>query len=201
MSSMEAAQLAADRPAAGWLRPSVARIILLVDLVLLLSALTLWITERVPVPQLAQLYLLGDAAIGASFAVCGGIVAIRAPGNRIGWLMLAGGSLYVVATAAGSVAYIRISGGDTGTLSRILTLVYTTAWMPAILILLPLAVQLFPSGRPLGRWGRALAAGTLVVGTTVTLLWITSPDLLTGTGLDDERPLVPTPLSELLSAA
>jgi hypothetical protein len=35
----------------------------------------------------------------------------------------------------------------------------------------------------------------------VTLLWMTSPDLLGGIGLDDGRPLVPTPLSELLSAA
>ncbi|MFC0863653.1 sensor histidine kinase [Sphaerimonospora cavernae] len=195
-----AGPIGAERPpTVRWLLPGLARVISLIDVVLLLSAGTLWITGRVPLRELVDAYLLGDAAIGVSFAVCGAIVATRVPGNRLGWLMLGGGTLYLIAAAVGSMAYARIAGGDGGAVSRVLAIVFSTVWMPAIAIGLPLVVQTFPTGRPLGRVGRWFAVVTMFVGVTATLGWVTSPDLLAGIELDDPGPLLPARVADDLA--
>ncbi len=195
-----AGPLRADKSmSARWLRPGLARTIALVDVVLLMSAGMLWLTGQVPVRELTNAYLLGDASIGASFAVCGAMVAMRVSANRLGWLMLVGGSLYLVATAAGSMAYVRIDGGDGGEASRALAIVFSIVWMPAIAIGLPLVVQTFPTGRPLGRPGRWLAVVTVLVGTAATVGWAASPDLLAAFELDDRRPILPEPMAHNLA--
>lgn len=165
--------------------------VILVDVLLLLTAGALWLTHRVPLRELTDAYLLGDAAIGGSFAVCGAIVTTQVPRHRLGWLMLTGGSLYVVATGLGTIALARIDAGDRGGLSRLLTVVFATVWMPAIAICLPLVLQLFPTGRPLGMFGRYLAVTTIAAGVSATLAWTASPDLLRGIALDNPRPLLP----------
>ena len=165
--------------------------VFLLDVLLLLSAGALWMTHRVPLRELTDAYLLGDAAIGGSFAVCGAVVTTQAPRNRLGWLMLTGGSLYLVAAGLGTIAFARIDAGDGGGLSRLLTVVFATVWMPAIAICLPLVLQLFPTGRPLGRFGPHLAFATLAAGVSATLAWAVSSDLLRGIALDNPRPLLP----------
>ncbi len=104
--------------------------------------------------------------------------------------MLTAGTLYLVATAAGSLLELRLAGGADGDLSRALGAVYLTVWMPAIALVIPLAVQLFPTGRPVNRAGRVLAGLTVVTGTLTSLAWALDPLLLTGLGLADDGPLV-----------
>ncbi len=165
--------------------------LLLVDAVLLAFVLALWSLRALPVGELADAYLVGDTAIGTSFAVAGGLVAVRASQNVVGWLMLAGGTCYLVAAAVGTLAFVRVDGGDGGSLSRALVLVFVNVWMPAVALLFPLALQLFPTGRPINRWWKGFAYLTVVAGLVVLTRWVLTTESNAGLGLDDPSPLVP----------
>ena len=110
--------------------------------------------------------------------------------NAVGWLMLLAGTLYLVATAAGSVVYLRLADGDTGAGTRALTGVFTTVWMPAIAVLIPLAVQLFPTGRPINRFWAGYAVATAIGGVVATLDWVLGPEVFSGMGVGPDA-LVP----------
>src|SRR5688572_926784 len=100
--------------------PVLPAVIAVADAVLLLFAVGIWLTRQVPFDDLTDAYLLGNAAIGTGFAAGGALITLRVRHNAVGWLMLAAGSLYLVATAVGSVLYLRLSSGDVGAGSRVL---------------------------------------------------------------------------------
>ena len=111
--------------------------------------------------------------------------------NAVGWLMLAAGTLYLVAAAIGSLLYLRLDSGDIGAGSRFLALIYTNVWMPAVAICLPVAVQLFPTGRPINRFWRIYLVVTVLGGLCVTGNWVLGTELLDGMGLADDSLLFP----------
>ena len=165
----------------------------LADAVLFLFAVGIWLAYRIPFEDLTEAYLLGNTAIGASFALGGAIITLRVRRNAVGWLMLVGGTLYLVAAALGSVLYLRLDSGDTDAGSRILASIYTTIWMPAVAICMPAALQLFPTGRPINRFWRFFLVLSVVGGVFVTANWVLGRELFHGMGLDDGSPLVPNP--------
>jgi signal transduction histidine kinase len=165
-------------------------VLALTDAVLLLLSVGVWLTRQVPLEDLTGAYLLGDAAIGAGFAAGGALVTLRARRNVVGWLMLVAGTLYLVATAVGSLLYLRLAAGDAGPGSRALAAVFGTVWMPGIALCIPLAVQLFPTGRPANRFWAVILALSVAGGTVASLSWFLSPDLMHGMGLDDDGPLL-----------
>ena len=184
--------------------PLLPAVLALADAVLLLFAIGIWLAYRVPFEDLTETYLLGNVAIGTGFALGGALITLRARRNAVGWLMLAAGTLYLVAAAVGSVLYLRLDSGDTGSGSRLLASIYTTVWMPAVAICLPAALQLFPTGRPINRFWRWFLVVSVVGGVCVTANWVLGTELFDGMGLDDESPLVPNPpeaLTAALSAA
>lgn len=160
------------------------------DVILLLSSVGSWLVGHVPVADLTASYLVGDALIGTGFAAGGALVTLQVRRHPIGWLMLAAGSLYLVATAVGSVAYARLAGGDDGAGTRALMGVFGTVWFPAIAVLVPAAVQLFPTGRPANRFWAVWLALAVVGGVAATVSWVFDDRLFAGTGLADERPLL-----------
>jgi signal transduction histidine kinase len=164
-----------------------------VDTLLLLFAAGVWLTRRVPAADLAGSYLLGDAAIGTGFAVGGALITLRVRRNAIGWLMLLGGTLYLVATAVGSLLYLRLAAGDGAGTSRALAGVFVSVWMPAVAVLFPLTLQLFPTGRPINRFWTGLLVLTVVCGACTTAAWILSPTALAGLPLHDPGPLARPP--------
>ena len=100
-------------------------------------------------------FVLTNAVMGLAFGGCGALLAWHRPGNPIGWLFLAGGLLQAVAAAVpGRGAPAEGGRGPTavcGWWSR----VFVYSWPWAIGLCIPLALLLFPDGRPLSpgwRW-------------------------------------------------
>ena len=144
-----------------------------------------------PFRDLTEAYLLGDAAIGTAFAVGGALITLRVRRNAVGWLMLVAGSLYLAAAAVGSVLYLRLDAGELGGSTRVLAGVFTTIWFPAIALFIPLAMQLFPTGRPINRFWSAYLVVSVVGGICLTLSWVLGPDLYGGMGLGGPDTLLP----------
>jgi|tagenome__1003787_1003787.scaffolds.fasta_scaffold20946561_2 hypothetical protein len=104
-------------------------------------------------------------ALTASFAAVGAFLAIRVPGNRVGWLLLAVGVLFAVQIlAAGYAAASAAAGGGW-------PLTVYAAWAANVLFVPPIVIAggaiplVFPDGRllsPRWRWlAWLLVAGTL----------------------------------------
>jgi two-component system, NarL family, sensor kinase len=171
--------------------PVLPAVLAVTDAVLLLFAVGVWLVARVPLRDLSDAYLLGNVAIGSGFALGGALITLRVRRNVVGWLMFLAGTLYLTAAAAGSVLYLRLDSGDTGPGSRLLAVVFTNVWMPAIALLIPIAIQLFPTGRPINRFWRGFLVLTVVGGVSLVIEWAVGPYLFDGMGLDDPSPLVP----------
>ncbi|HVH23628.1 MAG TPA: histidine kinase, partial [Pseudonocardia sp.] len=104
-------------------------------------------------------FVLTNAVIGLSFGICGAILAWHRPRNPIGWLFAAGGLLQSTASAAPPVAELLEQAGAGTVLVRVLTTVFVYSWPWAIGLCLPLALLLFPDGRPVSpRWRPAIVA-------------------------------------------
>jgi hypothetical protein len=140
-----------------------------VALVLNVAALVLVASADQPAPQLVRATaLLPTAAVGM-------LVAVRRPGNPLGWLLLGCGVLFSL--QGGSVAY---SGLDSrlphGTLPLgRLAIVLQPTWASG-LVLVAGVLWLFPDGHPpTGRWrrvGGVLWAAGLLFGVLMFVPWI-----------------------------
>ena len=110
--------------------------------------------------------------IAVPFAAVGLLVAVRQPGNRMGWLLLLGGMFLAFNFTASFYVVLdyRLGGQLPG---RQLALLLQPSWAPAI-VCFGLAVMLFPDGRlpfPRLRWlvrpylaiGAAWVAGAVAV--------------------------------------
>ncbi len=96
----------------------------------------------------------------AAFAVVGGLIVRRHPGHLVGWLFIGIGVLGAVAYLASAYAMLGTArplvGADAAAWVGIVT------WAPPLGLCI-MAIALFPTGKPLGRWwGRIAATGTSV---------------------------------------
>ena len=101
------------------------------------------------------------------FALVGLVVARRQPRNPIGWLLIAVALATGVAYAAGPYAVLAFRDGHRALPLARIAPVLTSGWV-LLLVLLPLPILLFPSGRlPSPRWRWPLCAyfalGAIVV--------------------------------------
>ena len=117
-------------------------------------------------------------AILLPFAAVGGIVARRRPDNLIGWLMLTAALMGAVSDIAGWYAVLAYHYGHSGLpLARLGVVLAPIGWF-LLLLVLPVAILLFPSGRPPTRRWRwplfaYLAIWAVVIGsaTVVNFNW------------------------------
>jgi hypothetical protein len=128
-------------------------------------------------PLAAMAHGLTDAAatswlVAVPFAAVGLLVALRQPGNRMGWLLLAAGLFIAVNFAASFYTDLVYRLGHPLPLGAVALLVQPS-WAPAI-VCFGLAILLFPDGRlPSARWhwvlriylgiGAAWAVGAIVI--------------------------------------
>jgi hypothetical protein len=101
------------------------------------------------------------AVVVLAFAGVGFVVARRLPRNPLGWILLGFGLLLVLSSAGGAYAFLvyqldhrSLPFGPAGVLAGLL-------WSPAIVVV-PLAILLFPDGRLPGSWRWVMRAYLLV---------------------------------------
>ncbi len=106
-------------------------------------------------------FTVTNGAMGLGFAACGLLLAWHRPRNPIGWLFLAAGVADSTSASAPQLATLGAGRGwDTEAL-RVLGSLFILGWPVAIGLCLPLALLLFPDGRPAGsrwRWSIWVAA-------------------------------------------
>jgi len=98
-------------------------------------------------------YVVTNTAMGITFPLCGVLIARHRPRNPIGWLFLAFGLAHLTTAATVPIAWYGAVHGWSGPTLRALVTVYQFAWPFGIGMFLTLALQLFPTGRPVSpRW-------------------------------------------------
>jgi class 3 adenylate cyclase len=143
---------------------------------------------------------VGGYALGATFPIVGWIVALRRPGNAIGWIFLVIGLSQALSTFGGQYStYALTSGGTRLPLAAEFAWVGSWSWAPGYVLLLTLAVLLFPDGRlPSPRWrpvlwATALAIALIVLPTAVAT-WHLRGLALTPSGPEPDDPALRTAL-------
>jgi signal transduction histidine kinase len=127
-------------------------------------------------------YLVTNTAMGAAFAMCGVVVARHRPDNPIGWLFLAFGLAHLTTAATVPViAFGAEHGWPAGALRTLMT-VYVVAWPFGIGLFLPLALQVFPTGRPVSPRWRPLSWATVASGLFFVFWLATGPGDVTLAG-------------------
>lgn len=109
-------------------------------------------------------FVVSNALIGFSFAACGAVVAWHRPRNPIGWLFLLGGAAQSTSALMPPLGWsAREAGASTGLL-RLLETIFAWSWPWSIGLCLPLALLLFPTGRPLSRTWRWVVIAVAATG-------------------------------------
>jgi hypothetical protein len=131
----------------------------------------------------APFLLFGVTASGV-----GALVAVRQPGNAVGWIMAAAGCSAALTVGTGSYVDYRIARGSPDTFTEAMALLFVASTPVAFHLIVPF-LFLFPDGRlPSKRW---LWVAVLCVGTVcVSLLtWALTPGPLTELGFELNNPL------------
>jgi two-component system NarL family sensor kinase len=121
----------------------------------LLTAAVLCVRQGWSWADALDAFVLTNAVMGLAFGGCGALLAWHRPANPIGWLFLAGGSLQAVAAAAAPAVEVLQDEGASLTAQRLVITAFVYSWPWAIGLCIPLALLLFPDGRPLSaawRW-------------------------------------------------
>ena len=104
-------------------------------------------------------FVTSNVVIGASFGLCGALVAWHRPRLPVGWLLAVGGLLQVATAVAAPLAETLRDAGAPTWLVRLDLTVYNWAWPVNIGVVLPLSLLLLPDGRlPSPRWRPVLWA-------------------------------------------
>jgi signal transduction histidine kinase len=135
-----------------------------------------------PLAEVVSTYLLTNAAMGAGFALCGGILAFQRPRNPIGWLLTAAGIAHLTSAALFGVIGYGVPRGWSDGLLGVLASLSLLAWPWGLTLLLPLALQLFPDGRLVGPGWRWPFVATAVFGVGFVLAMGTGPEPQTTDG-------------------
>ncbi|HSS59897.1 MAG TPA: sensor histidine kinase [Candidatus Limnocylindrales bacterium] len=109
------------------------------------------------------------------YACVGALIALRQPANRIGWLLLATGLLSSVALGVATYGFTALSIAA-GSLPAGIWATWTFGWLIwSVLIAIPLAVLIFPDGRPPSRRWWIVGATLIASGVLLALMTMLRP--------------------------
>jgi two-component system, NarL family, sensor kinase len=107
-------------------------------------------------------FVVTNSAIGLSFGVCGAILAWHRPHNPIGWLFVAGGVAQVTSAVAAPLLMVLHEAAAPIAAERLVITIFSWSWPWSIGLFLPLALLLFPDGRPLSRGWRWVVIAVII---------------------------------------
>ncbi|MEO7981037.1 MAG: histidine kinase [Sporichthyaceae bacterium] len=166
-----------QEPARPWQRRAAAALALAV-LGCVATGVTCAVLLDFSVADAMSSFLATNATMGAAFGLCGALLVRHRPANPVGWLLAADGLGHAVAAAAAPAALLAAEHGAPVAVQRMLVTVFTWSWPWSIALFLPLALLLFPDGRPPSRGWRWVVAATVV----------TAPLFVLEMGLDPQSP-------------
>ncbi len=113
----------------------------------------------------------GLGLVAICLALTGGLIAIRRPGNRIGWLLLVPGLCYgLIQAASGYAQGIAYAGWPAFDLAWPVLWVAMWSWVPAVGALGLLLPLVFPTGRlPSPRWRPVAVLAFVSIGAVLVL--------------------------------
>jgi len=133
----------------------------------------------------------------APYGLVGGFLAIRRPGNPIGWLLLAGAWSFAVSSISVPATEAQLTSGAVPAPVLALAVVQAASGGPLLILLFAITV-VFPSGRmPSGRGGQ-VARMAIVVVVVLALLSVFAPTISVGvqgvsSGVEIVNPLAVAP--------
>ena len=121
-------------------------------------------------------FVVTNAVMGVAFGACGVILAWHRPGNAIGWLFATGGLLQAVAASIPPV-WTLLQGMAVGeVVERLLATAFVYSWPWAIGLCVPLALLLFPDGRPVSPGWRPVVVAVVVTAPLFVLEMAAAPE-------------------------
>ena len=107
-------------------------------------------------------FVVTNSAIGLSFGSCGAILAWHRPHNPIGWLFAAGGVAQATSALAAPLGVLLQEAAAPIAVQRLVITIFSWSWPWAIGLVLPLALLLFPDGRPISRGWRWIVIAVII---------------------------------------
>jgi two-component system, NarL family, sensor kinase len=109
-----------------------------------------------------EAFVVTNSAIGLSFGICGAILAWHRPHNPIGWLFAAGGVAQSMTAVAAPLGAVLHEASAPIALQRLVITIFSWSWPWSIGLFLPLALLLFPDGRPVSRGWRWVVVAVII---------------------------------------
>jgi hypothetical protein len=109
-----------------------------------------------------ETYVVTNSLMGVVFAGCSGILAWHRPRNPIGWLFVAAGLAHSTTALATPLGALLHATAAPIALQRIVITIFAWSWPWSIGLVLPLALLLFPDGRPPARRWRWVVIAVIV---------------------------------------
>lgn len=134
--------------------------------------------------QLLDTFVATNSLMGVAFAVCGSIIAWHRPRNPIGWLFIADGLGHATSALCAPLAQALQDATAPIGLQRAVMTVLAYSWPWSIALFLPLALLLFPDGRPLSPRWRAVSILVIATAPLFVLYMGASPE-----PIDESLPL------------
>jgi len=107
-------------------------------------------------------FVVTNSLMGAVFAGCGGILAWHRPRNPIGWLFVTAGLAHATTAVMAPATLLLTEVNAPLTVQRLAVTAFAWAWPWSIGLCLPLALLLFPDGRPPSRGWRWVVIAVIV---------------------------------------
>ena len=109
-----------------------------------------------------EAFVVTNSAIGLSLGSCGAVLAWHRPRNPIGWLFVAGGVAQATSALAAPLGAVLHQAAAPIAVQRLLITIFSWSWPWAIGLVLPLALLLFPDGRPVSRGWRWVVIAVII---------------------------------------